>query len=146
MQTYHPFLMRESNLLADFVERRSEEAFRQLVKQHIGMVLGVARRRTGNREVAEEVAQNVFTILARKAHRLEAGTGLAGWLHRTTLFESAKAVRSETRRKRKLEALAVEMKHSHPMNDNRQWNERQSTNESATQIEMEPTATSGSQP
>ncbi len=115
--------MQECHLLSNFVATRSEAAFCALVKQHIDMVIGVAMRRTGNREMAEEVAQNVFTILARKAHRLKAGTGLAGWLHRTSVFESAKAVRSERRRIRKIEALAVEMKHSPPVNDNRAWND-----------------------
>ena len=96
----------EQSLLRDFVTDRDEVAFRHLVEHHVDMVFGCALRRTGDAELAEEVSQNVFTILARKAHRLRAGAGLAGWLHKTALYESTKALRGESRRRRKMKALA----------------------------------------
>jgi hypothetical protein len=62
-------------LLRAFAEKRSEEAFRLLVERYAGLVFGVAVRRTTVRELAEEATQNVFVVLARKAHRLSlAGT------------------------------------------------------------------------
>ena len=96
----------ERELLARYVADRSDQAFRGLVDYHLKLVFGCALRRTGNPGLAEEVAQNVFTILARKAPRLKVGSGLAGWLHKTTLYESSKALRGERRRDRKMKALA----------------------------------------
>ena len=96
----------EQELLRDYVDNCSDAAFEGLVSCHIGMVFGCALRRTGDATLSEEISQAVFTILARKAHRLAIGAGLAGWLHRTTLYESAKAVRGEARRRRKMKALA----------------------------------------
>lgn len=95
----------EQAQLQDFVAARSELAFESLVERHIDLVFGCALRRTGDAGTAEEISQNVFTILARKAHRLKAGSGLAGWLHKTTIYESNKALRGESRRQRKMKAL-----------------------------------------
>ncbi len=83
----------------------ADRAFRLLVDRYAGLVFSIAWRRVGERELAEEVAQNVFAVLARKAAFLKVEAGLAGWLHRVTMLESAKALRTEYRRKRKLEAL-----------------------------------------
>ncbi|MGI9243017.1 MAG: RNA polymerase sigma factor, partial [Verrucomicrobiales bacterium] len=61
---------RDSELLANFVSRGDEGAFEALVTRYLPLVLGVATRRTGSRALAEEIAQNVFTLLAQKARRL----------------------------------------------------------------------------
>ena len=71
----------------------------------------------------EEVAQNVFTILARRAPGLRAGTGLSGWLHRTAVFQTSKAIRSETRHRRKIQALTDSMKQNHDRQGHAQMNE-----------------------
>ena len=55
----------EHDLLAAYVAERSDEAFRGLVDFHLKLVFGCAMRRTGDAGLAEEVSQNVFTILAR---------------------------------------------------------------------------------
>lgn len=65
--------------------------------------------------MAEEIAQKVFTDLARKAAILQRHPALTGWLHRSTRYAAIDAVRSETRRK-KLTQLAVDIQGdiSHP--------------------------------
>ncbi|MCI0541477.1 MAG: sigma-70 family RNA polymerase sigma factor [Verrucomicrobiales bacterium] len=85
----------DATLLLAFVESRSDQAFQELVEKHLGMLLGVALRQTGDHALAEEIVQNVFAILARKAHRLEAAPTLAGWLYRTTMIECAVALRKK---------------------------------------------------
>lgn len=96
-----------SLLLRQFVETRSEEAFRHLVRQHAPMVLSTALRRlAGDRAAAEDVTQEVFTLLARKAGSL-GGVVLAGWLYRQTCRRSSNFVRTETRRKQR-ETTAME--------------------------------------
>ncbi len=84
----------------------SQSAFEALVRRYLGFVLGIAMRRTGDRALAEEIAQNVFLVLARKAKRLRPADSLAGWLHRATVFECAGARRRESSQKAKMNALS----------------------------------------
>ena len=103
--------MSDRELLQLFKDTGSESAFRGLVERYAGLVFAVALRRTGNRSLAEEVAQSVFLILAAKAQRLKPRGELASWLHRTTLLEASNAARKESVRQRKLEEF-VEMTHN----------------------------------
>jgi len=95
-------------LLRAFEKSGAESAFRELVRRHLGMVMGVAMRRTGDRSLAEEVAQQVFTTLAAKAGRLNAKSSVAGWLYRATMLECSEMMRKEQTRKRKLDAFSAE--------------------------------------
>ena len=90
--------------------RASLEAsdFEAIVERYAGMVIGVAQRRSGDRGLAEEVAQNVFALLVKKADQIDPAN-LAGWLHRTSLLDASNALRKETRRKKKLEAFSLAM-------------------------------------
>lgn len=95
------------SLLRDFSRNHSEEAFRALVRQHSPVVYGTALRKLGgNRAAAQDVTQEVFTLLARKAPRLESVV-LGGWLYRQTCRRAANHVRTESRRKQR-ETLAME--------------------------------------
>ena len=88
-------------LLKRFV-KGDEKAFRIFVERHFGLVLHVALRRTGQRQLAEEAAQNVFCAVAKKASALSKKQDLLlPWLHRATLFESSKIMRSEQSSQRK---------------------------------------------
>ena len=78
----------DRQLLEAHVDRRDEAAFAQLVRRHVNLVFGTAFRILGDRTAAEEVAQNVFVTLARKAASIRAGEGLAGWLHRAAVLEA----------------------------------------------------------
>lgn len=103
--------------LAEFARTGDEAAFRRVVGRFGQIVLDAARRRTNDAELAEEIAQNVFAIMARKAGRLSKHRAIAGWVLTTTRLESAKAMRGHQRHRRKLEALADEIKHSTDMSD-----------------------------
>ncbi len=87
------------NLIQDYRKTRSEAAFAELVHRHIDWVHSVALRQVGNSQLAEEVVQAVFILLARKAASLRSGTLLGGWLFRTTCFVSRCSLRAEQRRK-----------------------------------------------
>ena len=94
----------DSRILLEFATHRSEAAFNELTRRHLNLVFGTAFRATGDRAAAEEIAQDVFVILARKAAWLQPEGSLAGWLYRATLLETREWRRSEWRRRKREEA------------------------------------------
>lgn len=98
----------DGNLVADYAAHGSEGAFRAVVARHADLVFATALRQCGDRGVAEEVTQNVFVAMARKAPRLAGYSTLAGWLHRTAILEARARIRSELRRKRR-EVVAADL-------------------------------------
>lgn len=90
--------MDDLELLHHYALAGSEDAFAALVSRHVDMVYSVALRRVGNPEAAQEIAQAVFIILARKSRQLSSGTILPAWLHQTTRLTAAHWVRTEMRR------------------------------------------------
>ncbi|MDB6133578.1 MAG: polymerase, sigma-24 subunit, subfamily [Verrucomicrobiales bacterium] len=111
----------DSDLLQRFAATSDQAAFTELVGRHAGMVRGVAWRRTQDWTAAEEVAQNVFAILARKAGALK-HESLAGWLHRAAVLESVNAVRKAARYRKVLHHLSDHMK-SPPSSGDAAWEE-----------------------
>jgi RNA polymerase sigma factor (sigma-70 family) len=104
--------MNDRQLLREFAERGSEGAFRALVDAHLPLVFGTARRITRNPALAEEVAQTVFILLARKAAGFASGVILSGWLFRTTRFVAARALRAENRRRKREEEALIMQQHT----------------------------------
>lgn len=88
----------DMELVREYVRSHSEHAFRTLVERHVDMVHGVALRQTGNAQLAEDVTQAVFIVLAEKAASISNGTILSGWLFRATRFAAANLRRAEARR------------------------------------------------
>jgi RNA polymerase sigma factor (sigma-70 family) len=100
----------DSELLRQYVHGKSEKAFAELVQRHVDLVYAAALRQTdGNGAVAEEVAQAVFTDLARKAAALVRHVTLVGWLNTATRFAVKKVRRTEARRReREFKAHSME--------------------------------------
>jgi DNA-directed RNA polymerase specialized sigma24 family protein len=91
----------DSHLLARFAIHRDEAAFGQLTARHLGLIYHVVVRRTGDRQMAEEISQNVLCAVVRKAAALARHPDrFPAWLRRATLFESSKAMRSEASHQR----------------------------------------------
>jgi RNA polymerase sigma factor (sigma-70 family) len=88
----------DMDLVREYAQNRSEEAFATLVTRHVNLVYSVALRRVGEVQLAEEITQTVFIILARKAKSLNTKTVVAGWLCRTAHFVAAKALTLRRRR------------------------------------------------
>ena len=104
----------DAQLLQDYYGRKSEAAFAELVGRHIDLVHSAALRLVhGDLHLAEDVTQDVFADLARKAGSLRGHQSLAGWLYTATRFAAAKKVRSEQRRRaREQESQAMETTNS----------------------------------
>ena len=99
----------DADLLRRYATEGSEAAFTELVRRHVDLVYGAALRRTsGNTHAAADVAQQVFTTLARKARLLSRHTVLAAWLHTATRNAALNLMISEQRRKvREYDAIAT---------------------------------------
>ena len=68
--------MTDLELLKQYGEGQSQQAFAELVGRHLEWVYGAATRWVRDRELAEDVAQGVFIALARRAKSLGGGAGL----------------------------------------------------------------------
>lgn len=99
----------DTELLTEWVARRSEPAFQALVARYAGLVHMAARRTCGSDDLAAEVSQLVFILLARKARSLVAHTSLAGWLHVTAVMQAKNLLRKSQQESRKRQQLLTTM-------------------------------------
>lgn len=100
LQLAHTYrqMQSDSELLRQYLDCQSDEAFAGLVERHIDLVYSVAMRQTSNPHHAEEITQAVFIILARKAGQLRHDKALGSWLFETTRLTANNFIRSEMRR------------------------------------------------
>jgi RNA polymerase sigma factor (sigma-70 family) len=89
----------DTSLLRRFVEQRTENAFAELVRQHLNLVYFSALRQTnGDTHRAEDAAQATFVLLAQKADSLCKHPNLVGWLHTSACNQGRELMRAEQRR------------------------------------------------
>src|SRR4051794_5209518 len=92
----------DAELLRAYAEQADDEAFTELVSRHVKLVYCSALRQVGgDTHLAEDVAQTVFTALARKSAALAQHEILTAWLFTTTRYVSVQVVRSEQRRRQR---------------------------------------------
>jgi len=104
-------LNREFEQLQD-LERRDLEFrdFERLFDEHQSMVFSLALRMTGDRGLAEEIAQDVFMELDRNIVRIESPQHAIFWLRRVAISRATDALR---RRRVRGTDLWVEIDESH---------------------------------
>jgi RNA polymerase sigma factor (sigma-70 family) len=90
--------MDDHELLQEYIERRSESAFAELVSRHVNLVYSTAARVVRDGPLAQDVAQTVFIALARNPRAIRDARALAGWLYRSAQLAAAQTVRTEQRR------------------------------------------------
>jgi RNA polymerase sigma factor (sigma-70 family) len=96
----------DQDLLQRFAVSRDERAFGILIERHLDLIHGVAKRVTGNEDLAKEATQATFIRLAQRAALVPRHVAPVAWLHRTCRSLAVDLVRVEARR-RKLEKNAV---------------------------------------
>ena len=71
--------MDDLQLLRQYVKDGSQDAFAGIVRQHVDLVYGTARRLVGDEQLAEDVAQAAFWCWRRRRNRWSRGGWRAGW-------------------------------------------------------------------
>ncbi|HWC59940.1 MAG TPA: sigma-70 family RNA polymerase sigma factor [Verrucomicrobiae bacterium] len=107
----------DAQLLRDYAEAKSQDAFTEVVRRHLDLVYSAALRQVRSPQLAEEISQSVFTDLARSADKLKPDTVLTAWLYQVTRRTAIDVIRRESRRQAR-ERLAVEMA---AMNTSADW-------------------------
>jgi RNA polymerase sigma factor (sigma-70 family) len=101
----------DAQLLREFAARGNDAAFREIVLRHTDLIYSAALRQVNSPDSAADIAQSVFTDLARKAdevaEKFSADASLAGWLFRSTRFAALNHLR-DTHRRRAHERQAME--------------------------------------
>ena len=95
-------------LARQYAIHQSEEAFETLVSRYIGLVHSSALRQVRDPQLAEEITQTVFIVLARKAGSLGSNTILPGWLYKTTRYVSSASLKMQHRRERREQEAQME--------------------------------------
>src|SRR5580698_1493720 len=90
----------DHELLREFARTNSGDAFAELVRRHLNLVYSAALRQVnGDAHLAQDIAQSVFTDLARQASSLARRENLSGWLYTSAHFAATKIIRGENRRR-----------------------------------------------
>jgi RNA polymerase sigma factor (sigma-70 family) len=95
--------------LQEYNRTGSAEAFARIVRAHSDAVYSQSLRQLRDPSLAEEVTQQVFVTLARKARRMSGKVVLAGWFFNATRFQCVAVRRAESRR-RKHEQMAMRIR------------------------------------
>ncbi|HTA29579.1 MAG TPA: sigma-70 family RNA polymerase sigma factor, partial [Candidatus Cybelea sp.] len=90
--------MNDMDLLRQYAEEGSEQAFAALVDRHLNLVYATALRQVRSPQLAEEAAQSVFLSLARNASSMKPDTILTAWLYRVARHAAIDLMRGESRR------------------------------------------------
>lgn len=114
-------MLPDHHLLARFIQQHDEAAFALLVRRHGGLVLGVARRILHDVDAAEDVFQNTFLTLARRAASIRKPEALAGWLYGVAVRLASQTRMQDARRTKRERAAAKPLAEDAP--DAAAWRE-----------------------
>lgn len=94
-----PVVEADLELLRRYIDADDAEAFAQIVRRHTSLVYYTCLRVLGDRERAEDAAQETFQRLMRQPEKVS--YSLSAWLHRVATRHSIDVLRSDTARRRR---------------------------------------------
>jgi RNA polymerase sigma factor (sigma-70 family) len=98
--------MENSQAIKEYAISRSDESFKALVDQYVGLVYSACLRHLKDRHLAEDAAQAVFLLLSQKAGSLTQRR-LSGWLLTTSRYACANIRKKEQRRQSREQVAAM---------------------------------------
>lgn len=87
-------LIDDRSLLEHYARTRDAKAFNELARRYSGLVYGTCLRVMRNPDDAQDVSQECFLELARRAGTIR--SSLAGWLHKVAKTRSINAIRRDS--------------------------------------------------
>lgn len=99
--------MEDLELIRRFVQGGDQEAFAELVRRHVDLVYSAAVRQVGAAH-AEDICQDVFLELARRAGNLREDSSVGTWLYVVTRRTAVDWIRKESRRAKRERAAGAE--------------------------------------
>ncbi|YCM46960.1 sigma-70 family RNA polymerase sigma factor (plasmid) [Verrucomicrobiaceae bacterium 227] len=100
---------KDHDLLRRYAEENDHDAFRALVQLYGPMIHGAALRKVGATDSANDISQEVFITLAKKAAYIGPKVSLAGWLFRVTRTHAIDYLRETSRRKKRETRYSMEL-------------------------------------
>src|SRR5262245_49009211 len=88
----------DGELLRSYARTRAEAPFADLVHRLGPMVLGICRRVSGDRHIADDAFQAAFAVLARRAGDVRPPEAVRGWLYGVAV-RTAREARSVSARR-----------------------------------------------
>ena len=110
-------------LLRRYAKDNSQDAFAELTARYLNLVYSVSLREVHDPDMAQDVTQAVFLLLARTAPSFRSKTALPGWLFRTARFAAQNARTREGRRRHYEEKAAQMMQQRQEGNEEAAWGE-----------------------
>ena len=106
--------MEDAELLRQYADSGSEDAFTEMVQRYLPLVFSAALRQVRDESLAKDVSQTVFIALSRKAKSLARRELLAGWLYTSTRLAASNILRMNHRRRiREQKAFAMQQRTAH---------------------------------
>jgi RNA polymerase sigma-70 factor (ECF subfamily) len=90
--------LREEAMLVERLKRGDEDAFEDLVRDHSGRLIGVARRILGDEDLARDAVQDAFLNAFRAFDGFNGEARLGSWLHRIVVNAALAKLRQRRRR------------------------------------------------
>jgi RNA polymerase sigma factor (sigma-70 family) len=105
----YAFNMTDNELLREYSKSGSDAAFAELVRRHTDWIHSTATRIVHDPNLADDVTQAVFIVLARKAGKLIRSSSINTWLFKVIRYSALHALRDEARRRRREHRIAEQM-------------------------------------
>ena len=96
----------DAALLRAMAATGSQQAYAELAGRYVDFIYAAARRQVGDEHLAADVTQAVLLLLWQKGASVRPGA-LAAWLHTTTRYAAANALKTRDRRAFHERAAAV---------------------------------------
>lgn len=87
----------DKKLINIYLNSKDECAFDELVNRYIDRIYALCFRITKNKEITEDVVQEIFVTLSQKLHTFRAESSFSTWLYRISTNAALMKIRKEKR-------------------------------------------------